>query len=77
MTRAEFIRTAVSSGYADKRTAERYAGERTEFTEADYIEVYRAADPLGDIPGKQWRQYEGAKCTKHLTNIDSDRRSDA
>ncbi len=68
MTRAEFIRTSVSSGYADKRTAERYAGERTEFTEADYIEVYRAADPLGEIPSGKWRQYDGTKSTKRLRN---------
>lgn len=77
MTRAEFIQTAVSCGYASQKTAEQYAGEREGFTDVDYIEVYRAADPLGDIPGEQWRQYEGAKCTKHLINIDGDRRADA
>lgn len=41
MTRDEFIRLAVSSGYCNKRAAREYAGERDVFTVEDFVEVSR------------------------------------
>lgn len=72
MTRAEFIQTAVSCGYASQKTAERYAGERDEFSDDDLIEVYHAANWLGNIKSEKWRVYDGTKSTKHLKDEDGE-----
>lgn len=72
ITRAEFIQTAVDCGYASREKVERYAGDRDKFSDDDYIAVYRAANWYGGIKNRQWRNYEGTKCTKHLRNIDAD-----
>ena len=44
MTRAEFITRAFAMGYWTKAQAKAYAGEREEFTDADFEEVYRYAE---------------------------------
>ena len=48
MTKDEFITLAASLGYCTRAEAEAYAkayaGQRTEFTEADLEEVYRYAE---------------------------------
>lgn len=45
MTREEFIKLAVSSGYGTKSAAERYASEhnKPEYTTDDFIELYHAS----------------------------------
>ncbi len=44
MTKAEFITRSASLGYRTKAEAKAYAGQRTEFTEADFEEAYRYAE---------------------------------
>lgn len=41
MSRDEFIRLCLSMGYCTKTTAEKYAGDRENFTDEDFVEVYR------------------------------------
>lgn len=44
MTRTEFITRASAMGYCTKAQAHAYAGNRAEFTDADFEEVYRYAE---------------------------------
>ena len=41
MNRKEFIERCSSAGYCSKKEARKYAGKRTEFSEQDFIAVYR------------------------------------
>lgn len=41
MSREAFFMAVVMSGYAKKKTAVKYAGDRDAFTDDDLIEVYR------------------------------------
>lgn len=43
MTKQEFLKNVHTLGYAPKKEAEEYCEGRDEFTEDDYIEVYRKA----------------------------------
>lgn len=60
-------------GYASKKAAGQYAEDKHTLTDDDFVAVYRDTNPLGTIPGKQWRDFEGAKTTKHFTNINADK----
>ena len=46
MSAKEFIKLAISSGYAGKKQAEEYVktAKKTEFTDDDFVEVYRFAN---------------------------------
>ena len=57
MTKEEFIKTACSLGYCNKKQAEKYCEGKDTFTDDDYIGVYRMVEsqrhitpgrPLGD-----------------------------
>lgn len=41
MTKAEFLKRCHDNKYCDKKTAEEYAKDKTEFSEDDLIAVYR------------------------------------
>lgn len=45
MNKEEFVKLAVSSGYANKHAAEQYAEKtgREEFTDNDFIELYHTS----------------------------------
>jgi hypothetical protein len=65
MTRDEFITACSKSGYCDKETAELYAGDRKEFTEKDFENVYRYAEKIDDSNDDRWRSmWNGVKTTK-------------
>lgn len=44
MTRDEFKVACFKMGYCSPKQAEEYMGERTEFTDDDFIEVYRKVE---------------------------------
>lgn len=46
MNRDEFIRLCVSLGYCTKKNATEYAKDRTEFSEEDFVEVYRKQERM-------------------------------
>lgn len=52
MTKSEFITLAASLGYCTKAEAGAYAGQRDEFTEADFEEVFRYAEPAVGSPAR-------------------------
>lgn len=74
----EFIKIALACGYGCQKTIEQYTKGRDEFTEDDFIGLYRfherrmAAQNRGK--GK-WRNYDGTLSTKHLIDTADDRRS--
>ena len=49
MTKEEFIKLAVDSGYCNKGIAVKYATGREDFTEADFIEVSRQYERMEDL----------------------------
>lgn len=72
MNREEFEQIATQSGYGSKKSVERYAAGRTEFTEDDFIKLYRMNSDRRVLGNPKWRSYEGAKTTKRLVNIADD-----
>ena len=51
MNRDTFIETCCKSGYCSKEQAAKYAGDRQEFTEDDFIEAFRKYNEI-TAPGK-------------------------
>ena len=51
MDRETFIKACSSGGYCSKEEAAKYAGDRQEFTEDDFIEAYRKYNKI-TAPGK-------------------------
>lgn len=47
MTRKEFVKNATQIGYCTKKQAEKYSKDKEEFTEDDYISVFRKAEDEG------------------------------
>lgn len=41
MTKSQFIAGCIMCGYCTKKTAEQYAADKDELTEADFEEAYR------------------------------------
>lgn len=46
MTKKEFVKTCVESGYCSEHDALLYAGTRQEFTEEDFVEAFRYEQKL-------------------------------
>lgn len=46
MTKEEFIKNCRSIGYCSKDVAEKYCEGKDEFTEDDYVEVFRRAQRI-------------------------------
>lgn len=53
MTKDEFIKNSCKMGYCNKKEAERYCEGKENFTDDDYIGVYRMAEE------QQYRTYGG------------------
>ena len=49
ITKAEFIKNCVLSGYASKKRAAEYAESKTQLTEKDYVEVFRQNERANDV----------------------------
>jgi len=70
MTKEEFVRNCIRSRYATREVAEKYAGDRTDFTDADYIEVYHIQEARRDalaghaMGEDRFHYYQGVKTTK-------------
>lgn len=68
MTREEFLTTCYKVGYCSPMQAKEYAGERQEFTENDFIEVYRKYSNFGkarSITQVKARQYMASRFAKN------------
>ena len=80
MNKQEFIKTASSCGYGCERTIEMYTKGRKEFTEDDFIGLFRFHERFmesqnrSNMKGK-WRNYDGTLSTKHLVDTADDRKS--
>lgn len=67
MTADKFKHIATTCGYANKPTVDKYIKSvgRDIFDEDDFIKLYRFNDTINSR-GEKWRDYQGARCTKHL-----------
>lgn len=77
MTREEFAATCASCGYASRKFALAYAGDRDNLTEDDFIEVYRAAQGRGrrsDFRDVMAPDGSRTRTTKHYIRIGTDGR---
>ena len=63
MTKDEFIKTACSLGYCNKKQAEEYCEDRETFTDDDFIGVYRSTQKLDLMRGHVYGR-NGAKTSK-------------
>lgn len=75
MTAEKFKHIATTCGYATKPIVDEYIKSvgRDVFDEDDFIKLYRFADAVAvHSSGTKWRDYQGARCTKHLTNMGDD-----
>jgi hypothetical protein len=71
MKKDEFIKTALKCGYGCQKTVEKYTEGREEFTEDDFIRLFRLHTKFTSRSSK-WRNYEGALTTKRLMNPGKD-----
>lgn len=72
MNRAEFIKLCVSIGYCTKKRAEEYAKDRTEFSEEDFVEVYRLQERMDYLEHREASvDPVRGRCTKRYKNNDS------
>lgn len=71
MTKSEFTATALKCGYGCQKTVEKYTEGREEFTEDDFIRLFRLHTGLTGRSDK-WRNYEGTLTTKRLMNPGKD-----
>ncbi len=72
MTKKEFIEQCSSLGYCSKAVAKQYAGAREQFTDNDFIEVFRFAEKRhamehGDSPHGKRVLENGGRTTKQFT----------
>ena len=44
MTKEQFVKACMSGGYCSKKIAEKYAENKTEFSEKDFEEVFRISE---------------------------------
>jgi len=68
MLREEFIKTCVAAGYANKKIATWYADKKSEFSENDFIEIFRMIESAREVScdhGK-FRDVEGVRTTKRF-----------
>ena len=69
MTRDEFIKLCSKCGYCSKKVATEYAGDRAEFTDKDFEDVFRYAQRIENHGSTRWRTiFGGAKTTKHYVD---------
>ena len=77
MNRKEFTEACAACGYANKKTVEAYARERDEFTDDDFVEVYRLNQ--WHCESGKWREIitdggsRKARTTKHYITIGRDK----
>lgn len=69
MTPDEFYKTSISSGYACSLTAKKYMqmANRPEYTEDDYIYVYRFHEGYADGYREKWQETHDRDFGRHKT----------
>lgn len=77
MTADEFKKSAKRSGYGCAKSIALYIrrSQKADFTEEDFIELYRLnehADASHRSCNGKYRLYQGTKSTKHFVNLGSD-----
>ena len=78
MKKDEFIKTALKCGYGCQKTVEKYTEGREEFTEDDFIRLFRFHTEFMEFTDRsnmkqKWHNYEGALTTKRLMNPGNDK----
>lgn len=72
MTKDEFTKAALKCGYGCQKTVEKYTEGREEFTDDDFIRLFRLHTELTSHRSSKWRNYEGTLTTKRFANPGED-----
>ena len=74
MTKDEFTKVALKCGYGCQKTIEKYTEGRNEFTQEDFVKLFRVCQPVAEAQkNSKWRNYEGILTTKRLINLGNDK----